>query len=494
MGRALINIGYLYLGSSEFDSAHYYCDKALKIDTSNRNWQLTKAQIFQAEGNYDEAVSRYKSLIAKDSLDNMTIYYLGFCYYQMERYNESIKQLDKVITANANNAVAYYFRGLSYYSLENYKAALNDFNLLIKLNPENIYGWYARGLTKLNTKDYKGAEVDFTQVITLNPKMPDAYRTRAHIRAAMNDVLGYLNDKSMADTLLKRGIPEVDASDLNYMRQITSFKSDFTTTGLVKDSKVQYADYEMNMFPIYTLGLRYTSKYKLPGASEKLFNEINLMSPQGYDFACVLSGDTTNLLSQGKVFKVFVDTLQGMEAGSANQIILQAIRLNFEQKYTECNTLIDKYHENKPADPLLYFIRGNNYAQLAEIIQSIDNKSLNARDTESKDDNSITNPVVIDYYKKSAASYSVTIDLSPGFIYASYNRAYVNSLLNNTLQAVFDLNYCITEKEDFAEAYFNRGILHLLLKNKLAGCRDLSRAGELGINRAYRVIYFSCNN
>ena len=46
----------------------------------------------------------------------------------------------------------------------------------------------------------------------------------------------------------------------------------------------------------------------------------------------------------------------------------------------------------------------------------------------------------------------------------------------------------IGHNPDFAEAYYNRGISHILSGNYSAGVADLSRAGEMGLYGAYNLI------
>ena len=44
------------------------------------------------------------------------------------------------------------------------------------------------------------------------------------------------------------------------------------------------------------------------------------------------------------------------------------------------------------------------------------------------------------------------------------------------------------------DAYFNRGVVLISLKDKEKGCIDLSRAGELGVQDAYSVIKKYCED
>ena len=40
----------------------------------------------------------------------------------------------------------------------------------------------------------------------------------------------------------------------------------------------------------------------------------------------------------------------------------------------------------------------------------------------------------------------------------------------------------------FAEAYYNRGLIQIFMKDTRKGCLDISKAGELGIDGAYEVL------
>ena len=42
-------------------------------------------------------------------------------------------------------------------------------------------------------------------------------------------------------------------------------------------------------------------------------------------------------------------------------------------------------------------------------------------------------------------------------------------------------------------AYYSRGAVKLILKQKDSGCLDLSKAGELGNQEAYKLIRSYCN-
>ncbi len=45
-----------------------------------------------------------------------------------------------------------------------------------------------------------------------------------------------------------------------------------------------------------------------------------------------------------------------------------------------------------------------------------------------------------------------------------------------------------------ARAFYNRGIAKIIIGNKEEGCMDLSKAGEMGYEKAYKAMQALCNN
>jgi tetratricopeptide (TPR) repeat protein len=80
------------------------------------------------------------------------------------------------------------------------------------------------------------------------------------------------------------------------------------------------------------------------------------------------------------------------------------------------------------------------------------------------------------------------IELSPTFVYAYFNRAYISAKLSNFDTAMADLDKCIELYPNFAEAYYNRGLIYLRQGKSKEGVMDLSKAGELGLVQAYSVL------
>ncbi len=59
--------------------------------------------------------------------------------------------------------------------------------------------------------------------------------------------------------------------------------------------------------------------------------------------------------------------------------------------------------------------------------------------------------------------------------------------------AILDYSKAIEKEPGLAEAYFNRALTLIFLNDARSACRDLSQAGELGLEQAYKVIKQYCN-
>ena len=67
-------------------------------------------------------------------------------------------------------------------------------------------------------------------------------------------------------------------------------------------------------------------------------------------------------------------------------------------------------------------------------------------------------------------------------------RRALPALSGSLPEAFEDYSKAIELNPSFAEAYYNRGIIQIFMKDTRKGCLDISKAGELGITEAYEVL------
>jgi tetratricopeptide (TPR) repeat protein len=90
-------------------------------------------------------------------------------------------------------------------------------------------------------------------------------------------------------------------------------------------------------------------------------------------------------------------------------------------------------------------------------------------------------------------NYNKCIELNPNYAYAYFNRAYIKFQKEDYIGAIEDYSEVINKSPSFAEAYLNRALILLIIENNEQACKDLSKAGELGIVKGYSLISKYCN-
>ena len=76
--------------------------------------------------------------------------------------------------------------------------------------------------------------------------------------------------------------------------------------------------------------------------------------------------------------------------------------------------------------------------------------------------------------------------------YIHFNLGNLLCLSSSFVEAIDSYSKAIRLYPYMGDAYFNRGLVLIYLKDKEKGCIDLSHAGELGVSDAYGVIKKYC--
>jgi tetratricopeptide (TPR) repeat protein len=281
--------------------------------------------------------------------------------------------------------------------------------------------------------------------------------------------------------------------ELSYLQTITDFNNDFTSISNVIDSKVQYADKEIRMIPVFHIAVmedwdQYgSSRFSGLSTLDKLSERNIYFKIDNYNYR-IVDEDVVS----GLTYKF--DSVLKINETDKEYFLVKSLLLGWQMKYRDAIRIIDESETDISDNYLTYFIRGNHKFAIGEIIYSIENQDifLTGQSDPSLDEG--RQDFIREYYQLAIEDYNRAIELHPDFIYARFNRAYVNSLAENFQSAIEEYTYCLEKKEDFAQAYYNRGLLYIFMGNPEKGCVDLSKAGELGIQSAYQVIYKFCNN
>ena len=80
----------------------------------------------------------------------------------------------------------------------------------------------------------------------------------------------------------------------------------------------------------------------------------------------------------------------------------------------------------------------------------------------------------------------------PDIPFVHFNLGNLYCLASEHVSSIESYTKAIGLYPYMGDAYFNRGLVQIYLKDREKGCIDLSRAGELGVADAYGVIKKYC--
>ena len=312
--------------------------------------------------------------------------------------------------------------------------AILDFDFVLKLEPDNLMALYNRALLLEQTGNPRAAIRDYSKVIDEYPN----FWTGLHQRAQCYRKLGMSRQAEQDEfRILKAQIDKRFGKQPRLSKKQMRKRSD---EDIEKYNQLAMADEEESQ-------QEYQSAYR---------------------------GKVQNRRVDLDYMPMYVLSTQQQRS---------AVRT-----YIAYDRQVDSLNRTLPADRQLYIVCGKSNIKDASLYLKQDSISAVAlwmttiiqAQQDSTDVPMMTAQLLDDF--------SRAIALSPGNAYLHYNRgnAYVNCL--EFQKAVEAYTVAIRIDSNLAEAYYNRGLARLALKQQDEAVSDLSKAGELGLYQAYSII------
>ncbi|MBQ5412888.1 MAG: tetratricopeptide repeat protein, partial [Oscillospiraceae bacterium] len=135
----------------------------------------------------------------------------------------------------------------------------------------------------------------------------------------------------------------------------------------------------------------------------------------------------------------------------------------------------------------------------ADMIEFIASMQSNVQ-TLTMDDQGTTRARVSDQvthtydYSEAIADIEAAAAIVPDIAYFHFDLGNLYCLSSRLVEAIESYDRAISLHPYMGDAYYNRGLVLIYLKDKEKGCIDLSRAGELGVADSYSVISKYCED
>jgi len=502
---AYLNRGasWLFLGDT-LKAVNDY-NKAIKLDRFDPEGYVRRGRLYAEQKNYDAAIEDMNKAIELDTTNTFAYFNRAIMYYDRQDYQKAMDDLNRVLRDEPGNALTLYNRGLISAQLGAYEDALSDLDRVLNINPENVLAYFNRASVFIELGLYRDALEDYDKAIELYPDFAKAYMNRAYVKNLLGEFKDSRKDYDTAQRKV-REYREKNMTDAGSFADTTkkyssllTFEAEFAQKDF-NDELLQHRDIDIRLRPLYKFvitGEKETVSYALSRRYENpLIDRFEAAMPVGV----AIRNDEPSLSAEllAEVEKAAWASAQA----SSEDLFLRALYDNSSKLF---NSSLDYYgqavmkaSEAEGVDRLyegFYHInRGVLRAEMIDFISSIENNVQ----VLSMDDAGTTRARVRDQvtrqydYSEAIEDMEAAREVVPEIPYIYYNLGNLYCLSSEHIQSIDNYTKAIELYPYMGDAYFNRGLVLIYLKDKEKGCIDLSRAGELGIQDAYSVIKKYC--
>ena len=525
-------------------------DYLLKREPKDPNLLFEKGVISLNNQDTTTAIQCIQLSATYDSQNPANWSALGVIYLQMGQEKEAMNYLTQSINLGSKWAGDYINRGILHYKWHNYKAALSDYNQAITLEPQNSQCYYNRGMLRHELGDYNNALSDFNQAIDLSPNKYEMYYQRAVVNMQLRQWEKAIEDLDILIQTYPYFLPSYHLiaqahSKLGHDKQAYTYRQTAIRLEEKKDSIqiAQKTSQDTLHSPNTDLQIAKAQPQKRDRRKEfsTRAQSQSEQNQQNKPYQSLTRGDVQNrhadVINRNNISLSYYGSNNGLIRTNYSHPLIEQINhqhalpaplrlteqeisltvdmvnMHFEQ-ITRLSNQIDLYGNNykllddkqKRHIAKLYFARAIEFALVQDYESAIDDctrtiildhtfylayfaranwryKIISVQRYESDNNKEIHLALEI-----MLRDYDFIINKVPDFHYAYYNKANILCAQKEFKDAIAYYSKAIEIDEDFAEAYFNRGLTYIYTDEVNKGIDDLSKAGELGIYQAYNLI------
>ncbi|MGN0201429.1 MAG: tetratricopeptide repeat protein [Candidatus Cryptobacteroides sp.] len=510
---AYLNRGASYLFLNDTTAALEDYNRAIKLDRFDPEGYIRRGRLHADRKDFSSALSDMDMAISLDSTNTFAYFNRALMYFELNDYNSAMKDFDRVLKDEPGNALTLYNRSLINARIGNFEDALSDMDHVISINPDNVLAYFNRASYFCEMERWEDALDDYDKAIELYPDFAKAYLNRSYVKNMLGRTKSSRQDYDTAQKKVKE-YRDKNATDAGSFADTTkkyssllALDADFAKKGF-DNELLQDRDINIRLKPMYkfvmssrrdNVNVALRNRYEHP-LLDKFISDAPVMvaitnsdtlgrSVPAAEAEFSLFGDTylsagesNSMTDADRMFLRGLDNLRHKQFAAALECFDQAVSATASGEYAE-------YYK------AFYLLnRGVLRSEMIDFISSIENNVQ----TLTMDDKGTTRARVRDrvsrtYDYTEAISDIETADrLLPGIPYFKFNLGNLYCLSGKFVESVDSFTEAISLYPYMGDAYFNRGLVLIYLKDREKGCIDLSRAGELGVGDAYAVISKYC--
>ncbi len=502
---AYLNRGasYLFLGDT-VKAVHDY-NKAIKLDRFDPEGYVRRGRLYAGQKNYDLALADMDKAIELDTANTFAYFNRAIMYYEQEKYQKAMDDLNRVLKDEPGNALTLYNRGLISAQLGDFEGALDDLDRVLNINPDNVLAYFNRASIFIELGMYENALEDYDKAISLYPDFAKAYMNRSYVK----NLLGRNKEARKDYDTAQKKVAEYRARNVSDEGSFADTTKKYSSL-LSLDAEFAKKDFDNELLQHRDIDIRLRPLYKFVLTGDK--DVTNYALSRGYENPLI--GMFKNVMPVGVEIRNTDEPLTEKETAavekaayegtvSAESLFLRALYDYYGKQFNSALSYYGKALEEADANAsgyaslykaFYYMNRGVLRAEMIEFISSIEsNVQVLSMDDSGATRARVRDQVVRQYdYTEALDDMKKAAEVVPNLPYIYYNLGNLYCLSSEHINSIENYTKAIDLYPYMGDAYFNRGLVLIYLKDKEKGCIDLSRAGELGVQDAYGVIKKYC--
>lgn len=447
----------------------------------------------------------------------------GIVYYRRHNYRGALSDYDRAVALEPNNAQTYFNRGVMRQEVGDLNNALEDLNRAIELEPDKTEMLYHRAVVLMELRQWQEAIDDFDALIARYPYFLPSYYLSAQAHTSLGhkkeafslrQTASQLEEKKDSIEQAAAQQPQTDIQLAEAQPQKRNHRKEFSTRAAQNQEESGSEDNKYASEARGAVQKRHADVINEPNIALSYYSQQQPLRRTNYFHYTVDQYNRLRLLPSPLRFTVqettltaemvslhfdqiarlstLIDNYEGRftfsNSGESAQhgaalYLARAIEFALVQDYTSATDDCTKAILLEPKLYFAYFLRANwRYKQL-EYLRSTGQVTA---------DNSIGRTRTGTKYEMDVEimlrDYDYVITHQPDFSFAYYNKANMLCSQKEYQSAIQHYTKAIEVDNDFAEAWFNRGLTRIFIGEPEDGIQDLSKAGELGIYQAYNLI------
>lgn len=482
-------------------------DTAIRLDRFEPESYIRRGRLYAEQEKYDQAIADMDQAIRLDTTNTFAYFNRAIMYYDTRDFNSAMADLNRVLRDEPGNALTLYNRSLINAQIGNFNEALQDMDRVIDINPNNVLAYFNRASFFVQMERWQDALEDYDRAIELYPDFAKAYMNRAYVESMLGEMKRSKKDYDTAQRKIREYHAKNHANASSFAdttkkySSLLSLDAEFAKKDF-NNELLQHRDVDIRLKPFYRLALskekdlavnnlsnRYENSLisrmisKAPVAMKMVAVDTLSVSDLNEMKDIIWSSETLLSESQRNFLKALYDVADRQFNSALN---------HYTQAIEGAGAESDKYEKLYRA--FYYMNRGVLRADMIEFISSIENNvQILTMDEKGTSRARVRDQVQRQYdYSDAIGDLKAAVEILDDIPYIYFNLGNLYCLSSELVESIDNYTKAINLYPYMGDAFFNRGLVLIFLKDKEKGCIDLSRAGELGIDEAYSVIKKYC--